>query len=52
MKNATLLLRWPCLLQDVSHGRLLNSKQPAVAPKETITHHFSFLEIARRKLLM
>ena len=52
MKNAYLLLRWPCLLQDVLNRRLLFKTKPAaVAPKETITHHF-VSELGRRKLSM
>ena len=35
------LLRWPLLLQDVLNRRLPSETKPAaVAPKETITHHF------------
>ena len=30
----------------------VQNKPAAVAPKETITHHFSFLELGRRKLSM
>ena len=41
MKKCYSLLRWPYLLQDVLNRRLLfQSKPAAVAPKETITHHF------------
>ena len=44
-----LLLRWPCLLQDVLNRRLLFKTKPAaVAPKETITHHFFVSELGRR----
>ena len=47
------LLRWPCLLQDVLNRRLLVQNKPAaVAPKETITHHFFVSELGRRKLSM
>ena len=42
MKKMLLsLLRWPCLLQDVLNRRFtVQNKPAAVAPKETITHHF------------
>ena len=52
MKNATKLLRWPCLLQDVLNRRLLFKNKPAaVAIKGN--HHPSFLRFwTRRKLLM
>ena len=50
----SLLLRWPCLLQDVLNRRLLFKTKPAaVAPKETITHHFFVSGIrAEEKLSM
>ena len=49
MKN-TSLLRWPCLLQDVLNRRLLFQNKPAaVAPKETITHHFFVSGIGAKK---
>ena len=35
------LLRWPCLLQDIAQQTFtVQNKPAAVAPKETITHHF------------
>ena len=41
------------LLQDVLNRRLLFQNKPAaVAPKRTITHHSSFLELGREKLSM
>ena len=44
------LLRWPCLLQDVLSRRLLFKNKPvAVAPKETITHHFFVSGIGQKK---
>ena len=44
-----LLLRWPCLLQDVLSTDVYCSNKPAaVAPKETITHHFFVSELGRR----
>ena len=50
MKNATLLLRWPCLLQDVLNRTFtVQNKPAAVAPKETITHHFSVSGIGQKK---
>ena len=33
-------MRWPCLLQDVLMTFTVQNKPAAVAPKETITHHF------------
>ena len=43
-----------CLLQDVLNGTFTVSKNKpaAVAPKETITHHFFVSGIGRRKLSM
>ena len=53
MKNATMLLRWPCLLAGCAQQTFtVQNKPAAVAPKETITHHFPFLELGRRKLSM
>ena len=49
-KNATRYWRWPCLLQDVLNRRLLFKNKPAaVAPKETITHHFFVSGIGQKK---
>ena len=42
-------LRWPCLLQDALNRRLLFKTNPAVAPKETITHHFFVSGIGQKK---
>ena len=42
--------RWPCLLQDVLNNLPVQNKPAAVAPKETITHHFFVSELGRRKL--
>ena len=51
MKKCYSLLRWPCLLQGCAQQTFtVQNKPAAVAPKETITHHFSFLELGRRKL--
>ena len=43
------LLRWPCLLQDVSQTSFVQNKPAAVAPKETITHHFFVSGIGQKK---
>ena len=49
-KKCYSLLRWPCLLQDVLNRRLLFKNKPAaVAPKETITHHFFVSGIGQKK---
>ena len=46
MKKMLLATALACLLQDVLNRRLLFKNKPAaVAPKETITHHSSFLEL-------
>ena len=53
MKKCYSLLRWPCLLQDKANRRLLFKNKPAaVAPKETITHHFFVSGIGQKKLSM
>ena len=39
-KKCYRLLRWPCLLQDAQQTFTVQNKPAAVAPKETITHHF------------
>ena len=50
MKKMLLLLRWPCLLQDVLNRRFtVQNKPAAVAPKETITHHFFVSGIGQKK---
>ena len=50
MKKCYSLLRWPCLLQDVLNRRLLfKTMKAAVAPKETITHHFFVSGIGQKK---
>ena len=50
MKKMPSLLRWPCLLQDVLNRRLLfKTNRQAVAPKETITHHFFVSGIGQKK---
>ena len=53
MKKMLLATALALLLQDVLNRRLLFKTKPAaVAPKETITHHFFVLELGRRKLSM
>ena len=50
MKKMLLATALVCLLQDVLNRRLLFKTKPAaVAPKETITHHFFVSELGRRK---
>ena len=50
MKKCYSLLRWPAVLQDVLNRRLLFQNKPAaVAPKETITHHFFVSGIGQKK---
>ena len=50
MKKCYSLLRWPCLLQDVPHQTFtVQNKPAAVAPKETITHHFFVSGIGQKK---
>ena len=42
--------RWPCLLQDVLQQTFtVQNKPAAVAPKETITHHFFVSGIGQKK---
>ena len=50
-KKCYSLLRWPCLLQDVLNRTftLFKTKPAAVAPKETITHHFFVSGIGQKK---
>ena len=48
MKNATS--RQPCLLQDKAYQTFtVQNKPAAVAPKETITHHFFVSGIGQKK---
>ena len=51
MKKMLLLLRWPCLLQ-MPNTFTVQNKPAAVAPKETITHHFFVSGIGQKKLSM
>ena len=52
MKKMLLILRWPCLLQDVLNRRLLF--KPAASSTKGNHHHIisSFLKLGRRKLSM
>ena len=43
------LLRWPCLLQVLHQQVTVQNKPAAVAPKETITHHFFVSGIGQKK---
>ena len=48
MKKMLLATGWPCLLQDMcSTDVYIQNKPAAVAPKETITHHFFVSGIGR-----
>ena len=50
MKNATRYCAGPVYYRMCSTGRLLVQNKPAaVAPKETITHHFSVSGIGQKK---
>ena len=50
MKKMLLATALACLLQDVLNRRLLFQNKPAaVAPKETITHHFFVSGIGQKK---
>ena len=49
MKKCYSLLRWPCLLQDAQQTFTVQNKPAAVAPKETITHHFFVSGIGQKK---
>ena len=53
MKKMLLILRWPCLLQDVLNRRLLfktNQRRSSTRKPSPIIS--SFLELGRRKLSM
>ena len=52
MKKMLLLLRWPCLLQDVLNRRLLFKTNRQQKTKGNHHPSFSFLELGRRKLSM
>ena len=50
MKNATRYCAGPALLQDVLNRMFtVQNKPAAVAPKETITHHFFVSGIGQKK---
>ena len=49
MKKMLLATTLAYLLQDVLNRRLLFNKPAAVAPKETITHHFFVSGIGQKK---
>ena len=42
-------MRWPRLLQDAQQTFTVQNKPAAVAPKETITHHFFVSELGKKK---
>ena len=53
MKKMLLATALACLLQDVLNRRLLfKTNLAAVAPKETITHHFFVSGIGQKKTSM
>ena len=53
MKKCYSLLRWPLLITGCAQQTFtVQNKPAAVAPKETITHHFFVSELGRRKLSM
>ena len=43
------LLRWPCLLPDVSTGVYCSKQTGSSSTKETITHHFLRFKLGRKK---
>ena len=50
MKKCYSLLRWPCLLPGCAQQTFtVQNKPAAVAPKETITHHFFVSGIGQKK---
>ena len=52
-KKCYSLLRWPCLLQDITQQTFtVQNKPAAVAPKKPSPIISSFLELGRRKLSM
>ena len=52
MKNATRYCVGPAYYRMLNRRLLFKNKPAAVAPKETITHHFFVSELGRRKLSM
>ena len=49
MKKMLLLMRWPRYYRMCSTDVYCSNKPAAVAPKETITHHFSVSGIGQKK---
>ena len=50
MKKMLLLLRWPCPIAGCAQQTFtVQNKPAAVAPKETITHHFFVSGIGQKK---
>ena len=50
MKKMLPLLRWPCLITGCAQQTFtVQNKPAAVAPKETITHHFFVSGIGQKK---
>ena len=52
MKNATRYCAGPLITGCAQQTFTVQNKPAAVAPKETITHHFFVSELGRRKLSM
>ena len=52
MKNATRYCAGPAYYRCAQQTFTVQNKPAAVAPKETITHHFSVSGIGQKKLLM
>ena len=52
MKNATRYCAGPAYYRMYYQTFTVQNKPAAVAPKETITHHFFVSELGRRKLSM
>ena len=48
-KKCYSLLRWPCWFTDAQQTFTVQNKPAAVAPKETITHHFFVSGIGQKK---
>ena len=53
MKKCYSLLRWPCWVTGCAQQTrlLFKTNRAAVAPKETITHHFFVSGIGQKKLV-
>ena len=52
MKKMLLILRWPCLLQDVLNKAFTVQNKPAAVAAQNHHHHFFVSGIGRRKLSM